>query len=303
MATAFLLLAVPIGRMSSAATHVLAAGGGNWSSAASWASGGIPTSGEMGGTIVQIPGSTTSTDDIAGLVVDLLDFTGSGAILNGGPSVTLGISGLALLTNLQAAGTTQINPSLPIVLSGNNCGVTVTAGTLSIYSNISGSQGLYKLGGTGDLALGHSNSYTGKTIVTIGTLRLTGAIANATIPGDLEVGDGAGAAYSAVLAINSALEQIADTSNVKIYSDGWFLLPASLPLERFGSLTMTGGLLQTDPANSVAPGNVTATSTAAGPAQIAATVSIAGGALTNFSVADGPAADDLVLNRPIVESA
>src|SRR5438045_9164654 len=57
-----------------AATHVWnsSVASGNWNVPGNWSAGGVPTSAEPGGTIVQIGGGVTATDNIAGLVVDQL---------------------------------------------------------------------------------------------------------------------------------------------------------------------------------------------------------------------------------------
>lgn len=58
------------------ATHTwIGPAGGKWSTSGNW-SGGVPTNGEPGGTIVQFASNTTSTMDIAGLTIDQVRFTG-----------------------------------------------------------------------------------------------------------------------------------------------------------------------------------------------------------------------------------
>src|SRR5258706_4029933 len=113
VAAAFVLAGAP-GR---AATHVWnpAVTTGNWSAAGSWSSGGVPTSGEGGGTIVQIGGGVTATDDIAGLVIDRLVSSSHGHTVNGG--ITLGINGALLFPNLQnVTGSNTPGASLAIPL-------------------------------------------------------------------------------------------------------------------------------------------------------------------------------------------
>src|SRR5262249_28951577 len=61
------------------ATHIwTGAGDGiHWSDNNNW-NGGAPTTAEFGGTIVQFNGGTDTSDDITGLAVDQIHFTGSG---------------------------------------------------------------------------------------------------------------------------------------------------------------------------------------------------------------------------------
>jgi autotransporter-associated beta strand protein len=148
--------------------------GGYWSDAANW-SGGVPTSGEAGGTILQFNGNVDCRDNIAGLVVDQIHFTAGGAVLRGvaGP---LGINGANLVVNmLNDAGTNVLDNTLPLVLSGADCGVQVTAGAVFANDTISGNQNISELhGSTGALVLAGSNSFAGNTVINAGTLLLTG---------------------------------------------------------------------------------------------------------------------------------
>ena len=189
--------------------HVWQGGaGGLWSVPANW-NGGVPTNGEATGTIVQFGAGTTSTDNIVGLVVDQVHFTGGGNTISGsGGGVSLGISGNTLFTNIQNdTGTNTFDISLPMVLSvGFYMGVAITAGQVNLNETISGNTGIELLStSTGTLQLGTglgadaSNTYTGGTQVAAGTLLLNknGAAAQA-IPDNLMVGDGVGAASSAV---------------------------------------------------------------------------------------------------------
>jgi len=69
----------------------------NWSTAGNW-TGGAPTTGESGGTIVSFAAGSTSTMNISGLVVDQIDFTGSGSTIGG--STSLGIDGAHFITDI-----------------------------------------------------------------------------------------------------------------------------------------------------------------------------------------------------------
>jgi autotransporter-associated beta strand protein len=157
----FMVIASP----AMAATHVWKAGAsGNWSNAANWSSGGVPTSGESGGTIVQLPANSSTTMDISNLVVDEIEFSGSGSSITG--STALGIDGANLQVNIDdPTGGNTI--SSPISFAGSvPIEARVTAGQLAISGTIGGSAGLVKVG-AGTLALTGStgNTYSGGTSI------------------------------------------------------------------------------------------------------------------------------------------
>ncbi|HTA15028.1 MAG TPA: autotransporter-associated beta strand repeat-containing protein, partial [Solirubrobacteraceae bacterium] len=139
----------------------------NWSVAGNW-TGGVPSTGESGGTIVDFPAGSTSTMDISGLVVDQINFTGSGSTISG--STPLGINGAHFTTAINDAnGNNAIME--PLALSGaTSVQVSVGAGELTITGVISGSSGLTKTG-AGTLSLFTStNTYAGVTDVQQGVL-------------------------------------------------------------------------------------------------------------------------------------
>src|SRR5439155_16405554 len=126
------------------ATHVWQgpAAGGVWNNAANWTNG-VPTSGEVGGTIVQFNGGIDSTDNIAGLVINQLHFTAGGNTVRGTVGITLGISGLAITNNLvNDAGTNTVDASLPLAVQDISVFTLVTAGQLTAGSGISGNQAI-----------------------------------------------------------------------------------------------------------------------------------------------------------------
>src|SRR5258708_36756839 len=62
---------------------------GAWSNTANWSGGSKPTSGESGGTIVQFGTNTSSSMDIAGLVVDQIHFPGAHNTISGTTALPL----------------------------------------------------------------------------------------------------------------------------------------------------------------------------------------------------------------------
>jgi hypothetical protein len=119
------------------ATHIWIgpALGGLWSDAGNW-NGGVPTSNEAGGTIVQFNGGINSTDDLAGLWITQLHFTAGGNTITGAGSATLEIGGAGVAHLLNDAGVNTVAASLPLVVAGGSDGVTVTAGTLVIAGEV-----------------------------------------------------------------------------------------------------------------------------------------------------------------------
>ena len=135
-------------------THIwIGTPGGLWSNPSNWA-GGVPTSNEPGGTIVQFNGGSVSVDNLAGLVINELHFAAGGNLVAGTGGVTLGINGYVVPHNLvNDAGNNTVDASLPLNLSGTFwCDAMVTAGQLTLASAVSGDQGLELVSGTLELA-------------------------------------------------------------------------------------------------------------------------------------------------------
>ena len=179
-------------------------GTGNWSDPGNW-TGGKPTTGESGGTIVvfgTVAGQLTSTQNIAGLVVDQIQFTTHPGNTINLTTQNLGLNGANMLNNItdSTGGTDTIIGSgagQGLVLSGAAAGISANSGsTVTIQSIITGSVGLVNLGaGTLNLFGSANNTYTGTTTVEAGTLQLNNSVGFA-IPGNLVIGDGIGAAGS-----------------------------------------------------------------------------------------------------------
>ena len=247
-----------------AATHKWAgpASGGNWSNAANWTNG-KPTTGEVGGTIVFFSSNITSTCDIAGLVVDLIQFGGTGNTVNGtAGTTTLGINGNNLVTNIQNdTGTNTLGATLPInFANGAAVLAAVNGGSLTIAGNISGGSNGFVVNNAASATLNltsATNTYAGATNVEGGKLALNSGGFNTAIPGDLIIGLSSGTANSAIVQLLQSIE-IADTSNVTINATGLFDLNNFS--ETIGTLTVIGGNVTLGTGSLVTNSTVTMTS-------------------------------------------
>ena len=234
------------------ATHVYTNLGStfNWSEAANW-SGGVPTSNESGGTIVEFGNGITSVMNISGLVVDEIRF------LAGGNTIRLD-NRLRLRTSVRTtnisnpSGNNSITTTVPSTLefqSSNLAFIDVgSAAKLTITTPVEDGGGGFKKLGTGTLEFSGSNgdSITGQSFITDGTVRLARVTPNSLIDRVLSetirIGDGTGAAGSAVLSIVESF-QLPQAAAVTIESDGRLELHA---FDDFKTLSLNGGRVLLD---------------------------------------------------------
>ncbi len=290
------------------ATHVwIGPPNGKWSVAGNWF-GGRPMTGEAGGTIVQFGANTTSSMDIAGLVVDQIHFTGPNNTIDGPEALT--ISGNDLVQNIVSeAGGNTLGAALPVATAGAPVEVACSAGRLTIAGQVSGATGLVFAGSGGEFALTGNNTYTGPTTILTGALHIATFVGYVIVGSALTIGDGTGSGAELILDQSS---DISPATPVTVNSDGLFnfqgnldtaqsltvnggrVLGASLTMTgplvvndgtltigylSAGSLSMTGGTISASPPGpgqlSIA-GNIQATSSPSGPANVSVPVQLEG---------------------------
>jgi len=126
-------------------------------------------------------------------------------------------------------------------LSSGHLGIGGVNSSTNFSGVITGAGGSLTKTGVGNIILAGAvaNSYTGTTRVDAGTLTLSKGAGIVAVPGSLVVGDGAGAANSAVVR-EAAAGQIADASAVSVATDG--LLDLNGQVDEIGSLAGTGNV-------------------------------------------------------------
>jgi autotransporter-associated beta strand protein len=157
---------------------------GLWSNTANW-NGGVPTNLEPDFTVVEFGNGTRSIDDIGGLAINEIHFTGSDNVIEGATSLQIGGSGFGQFKaeiDTDGGGYNLIAADLPIVVATENSpglminldNLFTAAGTLEIASTISGvlpPDGV-GLGGDGTLRLSANNTYPGQTLIAGGASTL-----------------------------------------------------------------------------------------------------------------------------------
>ena len=249
---------------------------------------------------------------ITGSVGQNITISGSTLTLNG--NTINGTSGLGILVDNSNAFTLTI--SAPITLGGaqtwrNNSGNTLTIGAGGVNTSgqaltIDGSgnttiagvisnNGPITKAGSGTLTLSgtSANTDSGATTVNDGTLQLSKTAGVNAINGSLTVGDGTGAANSAVTRL-LASNQVPNNA-VTIQSDG--LLDLNNFSDSIGALTMTGGSVTTGTGTLTLGGNVTGNASSS-TATISGNLAL-GGSDRTFTIASGAAGTDMNISAVI----
>ena len=229
---------------------------------------------------------------------EALTLNGSGVSSDGALRNISGTNSMSSAITLGSAATIGSDAGT-LTLSGalTNGGFLLTetgAGSMGLSGVVSGTGGL-TVSGTGTLTLsgGSANTYTGVTAVNSGELDLNKNSGKNAYAGTLTIGDGAGAAGSAITRWLVA-NQVPATA-VTINSDG--LMDLNGFSDSIGTLTMTGGSITTGAGTLTIGGDVT-TNASSTTATIAGNLGIT--VDRKFTVADGSAAVDLLVSANIV---
>ena len=253
------------------------AGTGNWSTAANWTPNGTPTSANA----LTINGNGgTSTNDLLSTVQSLAiaSSAGSYTIAGSGNGSTITLNGgiansssnnqtISMGINLGDNQVFQSDGNLLLsgALGTSNRTLTVTgAGNVAITNTISGNGAIVKAG-EGTLTLNGSNTYTGATTVTAGTLTLNGGLNNSsvTVSGGLlnQTATGTITGTGTTFSITSGNATLAGNNT---YTGATTISAGTLTL--FGglnnsSVTVNGGVLNQAAAGSIAGTGTTFTLT------------------------------------------
>lgn len=284
-------------RVADAATHTWTGLGDalHWSDGNNWTNG-VPTSNEVGGTIIEFGTGTSTVDDIVGLTVNLLHFVGNNNLVGG--TTLLQFTSLASIVS--DTGTNMIQSSLPIAAGSQTLGLYGKGGGVLVVDSVisgSGEVGVYD----GTVRLSGVNTMTNTTFVNDGTLLL--AAPGVSVPHGLRIGDGAGSFETAIVQTLFG-NQWPSSADVTIFADGKLDLnsiPASV-----GDVFLTGGRIEATATTLTLTGNLNATggpiTNGASAANIFGTLNL-GSTVHTFTITNFPPIDpDLIIHDSIVGS-
>ena len=214
-----------------------------WNASGSWTSGipnGIDASATLGNIITRDRTVTVDTNVTLGTLNIGADYTYTLLGSGGARTLTFNTSGGAdAAINVSGAGDQSITASsLSLVLADNTTINQSGSGVFNVGSNISGTGGLtYAGSGSGYTVLSGDNSFSGAVTVKSGLLQLNATSVNAGAPNGLVVGDGIGAANSAIVR-NMQEGQLSNTASLTVKSDGWYDINAAAYPDRGGVSTL-----------------------------------------------------------------
>jgi len=140
---------------------------GNWSQTTSWDPPSTPDSGAD--VIFANAGGTAVVDSVSRTVGDVVFNRSADFVVSASGGASLGIdNGITVTNNF------TYTISAPVVLSGPNLWIVMTNSSLQVSGPITGTNSITKTGGGVAIVTG-TNSYSGETIVSNGTLAVRGA--------------------------------------------------------------------------------------------------------------------------------
>ena len=210
---------------------------GNWGTAANWTPASVPNGIGASASLLNVITAPRTVSLNVPVTLGNLTFGGNFAYTIGGTN-TLTLDVAAGNAALNVGGTAAHTISRPIVLNDTLVINQNSTGTLTLSGARSGTGGLIK-NGTGQVTLNGVGSFTGQTRINEGTLlySASGAIPAASL---VTIGDGIGAAGSAVLNLNAAMSA-AQALNVTVAADG-VVVQNNNRLVRLSAVSGTGEL-------------------------------------------------------------
>lgn len=190
-----------------------------------------------GDTNSNIGASTSAAEN---LVINggTLEYTGTGS--SSDRAFTVGTGGATI--EATGSGALNLTGTGALAYSGSGTRTITLTGTSTATNNLSadiadGTGGATTLvkDGTGTWRTSGDNTLTGNVVVKNGLLELNSNTINGGAPNGLVVGDGVGAANSAI-ARNFQEGQVGNTATLTVYSDGWFDMNAANTPEKGGNV-------------------------------------------------------------------
>ncbi|MGO8691230.1 MAG: autotransporter-associated beta strand repeat-containing protein [Thermoguttaceae bacterium] len=236
-------------------------GGGSWNTAANWQGSSVPgNSGDTAafGTAIGSARATVTLDGSRTLAALAFNTSGGGSYTisrsSGDTTSTLTLTNTSGTVSIADSGGNQ-TIAVPVVL-GSNLSVSATAGSsLTISAPVSQANAgtSVTLTGGGTLILSGSNTYTGGTTISGGTLEVANA---AALPakGIINVGRSGTVNLTALLVLPATAETSADEAPSDTSANEASLAPSTPG----GTASGTGGGAALDPADSIANSDLAA---------------------------------------------
>ncbi len=241
-----------------AGSHVWSGAGANanFSTAANWASGGVPAAREANVILVfpLLAANRSPIQNIASLGIDQIVVHGDGYTFGASAGNDYFLRGTAAV-DLENNTSSATVFTAPVVLNGGEVVVHGTNGAVTFSGVLSGSGALRIDGPTVELGGTAANTYAGATTLQDGLLHLSKPSGVTAVPGALHIGHPvAGSPFPLDDVILDAPNQIADGAEVTIHRSGRLLLDGQG--ETIGTLEMTGGSVETGFGQLTLGGNV-----------------------------------------------